>query len=124
MSRRDFRAPPGAPGGGSPRLPRGPGSPWAGGRAAGAGPPPGAPRITVDGEPAGERGLSPGAAQEIDISLHGPVRESATTARSGGRDGDAVALTPGTSDASTRLPGPRSAPTAALLTVNGKAWRW
>ena len=73
---------------------------------------------------AGERALVPGATQEIDVSLHGPVDVEASPARTGGRDGAAVPLTPGTSDASIRLPGPRRATTAALLTITGTAWKW
>jgi len=83
-----------------------------------------APRVTLRGEPAGELALTPGALHEIDLSLHGPVTEAGSPARSGGRDGAAIALTPGTSDATTRLPGPRHAPSAGILTVNGNSWRW
>lgn len=83
-----------------------------------------APRITVDGEPAGELVLAPGAAQEIDIALHGPVAPDPSPARAGRRDGAAVALSPGTSDATTRLPGPRRATTAGILTVGGGTWKW
>ena len=83
-----------------------------------------APRITVDGEPAGELALVPGATQEIDIALHGPASVAASPARTGGRDGAAVALTPGTSDASPRLPGPRRSTSAGLLTITGSAWKW
>jgi hypothetical protein len=83
-----------------------------------------APRITVGGEPAGELALTAGAAQPIDIALHGPTAEAATPARAGRRDGSAAALTPGSSDATARLPGPRRAPSAGLLLVDGAAWRW
>ena len=83
-----------------------------------------APRVVVDGEPAGELALVPGAAQEIDISLHGPVDADPSPARAGERDGAAIALTPGTSDASTRLPGPRKSTSAGLLTIIGAAWKW
>lgn len=84
-----------------------------------------APRITVGGEPAGELALTAGPTQPIDVALHGPTAEAATPARAGERDGSAVALTPGSSDATTRLPGPRRAPSAGLLVVGGRgAWRW
>jgi hypothetical protein len=83
-----------------------------------------APRVVVDDEAAGELVLTPSAQQEIDISLHGPVEPTPSPARSGGRDGVAAALTPGTSDATTRLPGPRKSTSAGLLTINGAAWRW
>ncbi|HWO24602.1 MAG TPA: hypothetical protein VNO30_37930 [Kofleriaceae bacterium] len=83
-----------------------------------------APRIAAGGEPAGELALTAGAAQPIDLALHGPTTEAATPARAGGRDGAAAALTPGSSDATTRLPGPRRAPSAGLLVVEGGAWRW
>ncbi|MDQ3341513.1 MAG: hypothetical protein M4D80_40700 [Myxococcota bacterium] len=83
-----------------------------------------APRVTMQGEPAGELALVPGATQEIDIALHGPVEVAASPARTGGRDGAAVPLTPGTSDATTRLPGPRKSTSAGLLTISGSAWKW
>ena len=83
-----------------------------------------APRVTVRGEPTGDIALVPSAGQEIDISLHGPIEPSATPARTGTRDGSAAPLTPGTSDATTRLPGPPRAATAGVLTVNGTTWRW
>nr|MDQ3365199.1 hypothetical protein [Myxococcota bacterium] len=83
-----------------------------------------APRITVEGEPAGELGLVPGASQEIDVALHGPVSEAASPARAGTRDGRATPLSPGTADATIRLPGPRASTSAGLLTITGRAWRW
>lgn len=82
------------------------------------------PRITLNGEPAGELALVPGATQEIDISLHGPVDLAASPARTGGRDGAAVPLSPGTADAVARLPGPRKSTSAGLLTMTGSAWKW
>jgi hypothetical protein len=39
-------------------------------------------------------------------------------------DGAAVALSPGTADATTRLPGPRRSTTAGLLTIHGAVWKW
>ncbi|MBA3391996.1 MAG: hypothetical protein H0T89_05095 [Deltaproteobacteria bacterium] len=82
------------------------------------------PRITIGGELAGELALTPTATQEIDVILHGPAVETASPARSGGRDGAAAPLSPGTADATMRLPGPRRSQSAGLLTVNGSAWRW
>lgn len=83
-----------------------------------------APRIAVGGEPAGELALTAGESRPIDVALHGPTSEAATPERAGRRDGAAVALTPGSSDATARLPGPRHAPSAGLLRVTGGEWRW
>jgi hypothetical protein len=83
-----------------------------------------APRITVGGEPAGELALTAGPGGAIDLALHGPTAEAATPERAGRRDGSATALTPGSSDATTRLPGPGRAPSAGLLVIDGGAWRW
>ncbi|HEU0031729.1 MAG TPA: hypothetical protein VFQ53_13925 [Kofleriaceae bacterium] len=83
-----------------------------------------APRITVDGEPAGMLALTPGALQELDLVLHGPVTEAASAGRTGTRDGAAAPLSPGTLDATTRLPGPRHPASAGVLTISGNAWRW
>lgn len=83
-----------------------------------------APRSVRGGEPAGELALTAGADQEIDIALHGPLTPGASRSRAGGRTGDAVALTPGTVDATPRLPGPATPPTAGLLIVSGDAWTW
>jgi hypothetical protein len=83
-----------------------------------------APRVTLNGEPAGERALTPGAQQQLDVILHGPTGSAESAARAGGRNGDAITLTPGTCDATTRLPGPRHPPSAGLLTITGNAWRW
>lgn len=79
-----------------------------------------APRVVVDGEPTGELSITPG----IDIVLHGPVSPDASRARAGTRDGGAVPLTPGTGDATTRLPGPKHTPSAGLLTISGSSWKW
>jgi hypothetical protein len=99
-----------------------------------------APRIAVHGEPAGELALSTGATRQpemarapeepqarraqIDIALHGPTSEAASAGRAGGRDSLAVPLTPGSSDATTRLPGTSRGSSAGLLTITGTAWRW
>ncbi len=83
-----------------------------------------APRIAVGGEPAGELALTAGAPHAIDVALHGPTAEAATSERAGRRDGSAAALTPGSSDATTRLPGPRRAPSAGMLLVEKTGWRW
>ncbi|HSS01397.1 MAG TPA: hypothetical protein VLM79_30265, partial [Kofleriaceae bacterium] len=82
------------------------------------------PRGVVGGEPTGERALTAGAGQQIDIALHGATGVAATPARSGKRDGSAADLTPGTSDATPRLPGPRRASTAGILSLRGNAWSW
>lgn len=76
------------------------------------------------GEPAtGELALTPAAGQELDIALHGSTGP-ATAACSGHRDGAATAVTPGSSDATPRLPGPRRSPTAGVLTVRDTGWIW
>jgi hypothetical protein len=76
------------------------------------------------GEPTGELAMTVSAGQQIDIALHGPTGHGASAARSGNRDGAAASLTPGSSDAATRLPGPRRSPSAGILTVRGNAWTW
>jgi len=83
-----------------------------------------APRVTVAGESAGELVLTAKPPHEIDLALHGPVIGGASAPRTGGRDGKAIPLTPGTSDGTTRLPGPKRPASAGLLTLNGTAWRW
>jgi len=83
-----------------------------------------APRDERAGEPTGELAITAGAGQEIDVALHGPMAEGASRARAGGRDGNAVPLTPGTLDATPRLPDPARAPTAGLLVVRGDTWTW
>ncbi len=82
------------------------------------------PRGVAEGEPTGELTLTVSAGQQIDIALHGATGSAVTAACSGNRDGSAVALTPGTSDASPRLPGPRRNSTAGVLTVRDTAWSW
>jgi hypothetical protein len=82
-----------------------------------------APRITIDGEAHGSLAATPGAGHEIDVVLHGPVVTDASPARSGARDAGAVPLTPGTSDATTRLPA-RHTPSAGLLAITGTTWKW
>ena len=76
------------------------------------------------GEPTGELAITVSAGQQIDIALHGPTGGAATPARSGKRDGAAVSLTPGSSDATPRLPGARHSPAAGILTVHGNVWTW
>lgn len=83
-----------------------------------------APRSTVNGEATGELAVTPGALNEIDLIVHGPVSEAPSPANSGTRDGSATALTPGTSDATTRLPDPARKPSAGLLTIDGNSWKW
>lgn len=83
-----------------------------------------APRAIVDGEATGELVVTPGALTEIDVIVHGPVTEAPSPAKTGSRDGAATALTPGSSDATTRLGDPGRKPTAGLLTIDGTSWRW
>lgn len=83
-----------------------------------------APRIRLGGDPAGELALTPSTGTEIDLVLHGPLEAAPTRARTGGRDADAIALSPGTVDATPRLPGPSHTPTVGLLTLHGATWSW
>jgi hypothetical protein len=79
-----------------------------------------APRELVAGEPVGELAK---ITATIDIVLHGPVRPEPSPDKTGGRDGARVGLSPGTADATARLPETRS-PAAGLLTIHGNAWTW
>ena len=79
------------------------------------------PRRTVAGEPAGELGLVP--VQPIEVALAGPVSPAPSHARSGGRNGARVVLSPGTADATRRLPDPH-VPSAGLLVIRGRTWSW
>jgi hypothetical protein len=83
-----------------------------------------APRQTERDESTGELAMTVGAGQQIDLSLHGPTSSAPTPACSGHRDGAAVPLSPGSSDATPRLPGPRRSSTAGILTLHGNAWTW
>jgi hypothetical protein len=80
------------------------------------------PRVTLAGEPTGERALAPPSGS-VDIVLHGPTREAPTAPRNGTRDGHAVALSPGTSDATPRLPDPHQ-PSLGLLVLRDSTWSW
>jgi ribonuclease E len=60
----------------------------------------------------------------IDIALHGPTTTAASPAQRGNRDGKAVSLTPGTSDALPRLPAVTRTPSAGVLALRGRAWSW
>lgn len=88
-----------------------------------------APRGERAGEPTGELAVTVGdtggdARGQVDIALHGPMTEGATKPRTGGRDGNAVALTPGTVDATPRLPDPARTPSGGLLVIRGASWTW
>ncbi len=76
-----------------------------------------------DSEPSGELALVTSSAQPVDVHLHGPTRPAPTAARTGGRDGHAVPLSPGTADPTTRLPDAHAA-SAGVLTVRGSTWTW
>jgi len=82
-----------------------------------------APRTTVDGEASGELALAPSKAQPVELVLHGPVEPAPTAARSGGRDGAGILLSPGTADATPRLPAAHR-PSAGVLTLRQGAWAW
>ena len=82
----------------------------------------GAPREEQHGgEVSGELALVPVPA--IDVVVHGPTRPEPSPQRSGGRDGARVACSPGTSDATPRLPETRP-PAAGVLAIRGAAWTW
>jgi hypothetical protein len=80
-----------------------------------------APRSMVHGEPSGELALVP--PQPIDVALHGPVMPDPSPAKAGGRDGAKAVLSPGTADATRRLPDPH-VPGAGLLVIRGGTWSW
>ncbi|HEY5946144.1 MAG TPA: hypothetical protein VIV40_11665 [Kofleriaceae bacterium] len=80
-----------------------------------------APRTTVDGEPSGELGLVP--PQPIEVALHGPVDLAPSPTSSGSRDGRQAVLSPGTADATRRLPDAHT-PSAGLLVVRSGVWTW
>ena len=80
-----------------------------------------APRDDHGGEPSGEPELAVGPA--LDLLVHGPTQPAPSPARSGGRDGARASVTPGTADATPRLP-ETHAPAAGLLTVHGATWTW
>lgn len=83
-----------------------------------------APRTQVDGEAAGELGLVTSKALfPVEVALHGPLEPAPTPAKNGTRDGSVVPLSPGTADATPRLPeAHRSA--AGILVVRGGSWSW
>jgi hypothetical protein len=80
-----------------------------------------APRDDRGGEPSGVPELAVGPA--IDLLVHGPTQPAPSPARSGGRDGTRASVSPGTADATPRLPDTH-APAAGLLTVHGSTWTW
>lgn len=67
----------------------------------------------------GELPLVPSAA--IDVVVHGAAQ--LTPGKQGARDGKKADLSPGTADASPRLP-ETHAPSAGLLVIRGSAWSW
>ncbi|MEO7736158.1 MAG: hypothetical protein ABIY55_34690 [Kofleriaceae bacterium] len=79
-------------------------------------------------EPTGDLAITAGDGRTIDVALHGPtngpIHGAATGARRGNRDGLAVSVTPGSSDAMPGLPGATRLPSAGVLTVRGTAWSW
>ncbi len=82
-----------------------------------------APREIIDGEAAGELALAPGKALPVDIVLHGPLTPAPSPAHSGSRDGAGYGLSPGTADATVRLPAAHK-PSAGILVVRGATWSW
>jgi hypothetical protein len=81
-----------------------------------------APRERLDGEPSGERALVPPAGS-VDVSLHGPTHPTPSSARTGHRDGSALALSPGSADAEASPDGVRVA-SAGVLVIDGSTWTW
>jgi hypothetical protein len=59
----------------------------------------------------------------LAVALHGPSGPSPSPSTRGERDGKAIALSPGTSDATTRLP-PQRAASAGVLVIRGTTWSW
>lgn len=82
-----------------------------------------APRREIDGDAAGELGLLPIAGTQVDVHVHGGVDADASPTAKGGHDGEAVSLTPGSADATTRLVSPH-APSAGVLAVKPGSWTW
>jgi hypothetical protein len=79
------------------------------------------PRARIGGEATGELGIVP--AQPVEVLLHAPASPAPSPAKSGGRDGARVTLTPGTADATRRLPDAHT-PTAGLLVIRHGTWTW
>src|SRR5439155_774201 len=74
------------------------------------------------GEPAGELALAT-AARLFDVHVHGPTDPAPSPPRAGHREGGAAALSPGSADATPRLPHAH-APSAGVLAIRGDAWTW
>jgi len=81
-----------------------------------------APRAKLAGVATGDLGLAPAAAQ-VDVVVHAPTGPAPSAARSGTRDGRATPLSPGTADATPRLPDPH-VPSAGTLVIRGQSWSW
>lgn len=80
-----------------------------------------APRVGLArGELTGDLALA--ATGQIDLHVYG-AGELATAKRDGKRDGTAVAVSPGASDATTRL-ADRRGPSAGILTLRDETWSW
>jgi hypothetical protein len=75
------------------------------------------------GEATGELALV--APQPVDLAVHAPggAVGAASAAAHGGRDGAKVRLTPGTADATTRLPESHES-SAGVLVIRGNSWSW
>lgn len=73
------------------------------------------------GEVSGELALVPEPA--IDVVVHGPTRPEPSPEQHGGRDGARLRISPGTSDATPRLPETKP-PAAGVLAIRGAAWTW
>jgi len=82
-------------------------------------------RIAASAEPprSGGSGVLALAMPGIDVHFHGPGGTDPTRPTTGARDGKSIPLTPGTADATTRLPDPHH-PSAGLLVIHGATWKW
>lgn len=79
-----------------------------------------APREEQAGEVSGALALVP--TPPIDLVVHGPALP-ASPERTGGRDGARTRVSPGTADATPRLPMSRP-PAAGVLVVRNGTWTW
>jgi hypothetical protein len=78
-------------------------------------------REVFAGDATGELALVPAA--PVDVVLHGPARGAPSPAHDGGRDGGRALLSPGTADATPRLPA-IGAPSIGVLVIRRGAWSW
>lgn len=82
---------------------------------------PGEADAIIDGEATGEVALVPQV--PIDVVVHGPTGAAPSPDAHGDRSGAKISLSPGSADATTRLP-PSGKPAAGVLTLVDRAWEW